>query len=655
MLTPLATALDYLGRGWSPIPIPHKSKRPIGDEWQNRQITRANAGQWFNGEAQNIGVLLGEASGGLADADLDITEAGRTAPYFLPDTLCFGRPSKPRSHWLFQSDLWKTEDRAAIQFKFATGKGKDRKEQMILELRIGGGDKGAQTVFPGSVHETGELITWDDSRNKIAQADGADLKQCCARAASAALLACHFPTKGARHDAGLTLGGFLSRCGFSRPDTELFGEAVTIASGQPMEKVKDVRKAAREAWDEAQHGIARGFPALAETFGGDVAKHVAKWLGYEVANDAHAANGEAPQKRFELIPFDAISFDGAEEWRVKGLLPQQGVAAFFGAKSAFKSFAAQDLCFHIAAGWNWAGRRVEQCPVVYIAAEGSAGLRKRKAGFELYHGERLPWRVPFHMIAAAPNLGTDKGDLDALIAAIAGAGVFPGVITIDTVSQTLGSAEENGAGMIQLIANAQALSERFGCLVLLIHHAGLTETDRLRGHSSLGCALDALMYFERKEDALAATMTVQKLKEENDAGIAFDIELVRIVIGKDADGEEISTLVVETVRKAEAITAKAARPVPRAQRLLMTVIEQAIEEAGMNLRPLPDGPVVRCVKDSVPRFRYYAKIAEPADGEDKAKTAERKRKTWNRAIKSALDAKNIMAVMDGGDRLLWKP
>ena len=62
-MTPLETALDYLGRGWSPIPIPHKSKRPIGDEWQNRRITRANAGQWFNGDTQNIGVLLGEASG----------------------------------------------------------------------------------------------------------------------------------------------------------------------------------------------------------------------------------------------------------------------------------------------------------------------------------------------------------------------------------------------------------------------------------------------------------------------------------------------------------------------------------------------------------------------------------------------------------------
>lgn len=380
--------------------------------------------------------------------------------------------------------------------------------------------------------------------------------------------------------------------------------------------------------------------------------------------DKHAGGGtfddildavKPKPKQFELIPFERITFDGAEEWLVKGLLPRQGVAAFFGAKSSFKSFAAQDVAFHVAAGWNWAGRRAEQGAVVYIAAEGSAGLRKRKTGFELYHGERLPERVPFYMIPVAPNLGTAKGDLDALMAAIVGAGVSPRAITIDTVSQTLGSAEENGAGMIQLIANAQTLSERFRCLVLLIHHAGLTETDRLRGHSSLGCALDALMYFERKEGALSATMTVQKLKDENDSGLAFDIDLVRVVTGKDADGEEISTLVVETVRKAETATAKPAKPVPRQQRLLMTVVDEAIDEAGFDFKPFATGPIVRAAHDSIVRERYYARIAEPKDDEDERKAYNRKHHAWTRQVKAALDAKALMAALMDGERAIWKP
>jgi Bifunctional DNA primase/polymerase, N-terminal len=304
--TALDVALDFIARGWTVVPtIQHKSKKPLRDDWPTLGINTPDlARQWFNGEAQNVGVQLCEGFGGLADVDLDTIEACRVAPYYLRPTLCFGRTSKPRSHWLFYSDLWKTEDKAVIQYKFAIGKGKERTEQMILELRIGGGGKGAQTVFPGSTHESGEAIDWDDPKVEAIRIDGDILKRDCPRAACAALLAANFPTKGARHDVGLTLGGFLFRCGFSRPDTEVFAEAATIASGQPMEKVKDVRKAAREAWDEGKQGRnARGFPALAETFGDDVAKHVAKWLNYKGQQDGDQAqpdDGDASNGKVRL-------------------------------------------------------------------------------------------------------------------------------------------------------------------------------------------------------------------------------------------------------------------------------------------------------------------------------------------------------------------
>jgi hypothetical protein len=297
MTNALASALEYIGHGWTVVPIPHRTKRPLREDWPSLGInTQAAARQSFNGAPQNIGVQLGKASRGLADVDLDTLEATRVAPYFLEPTRCFGRASKPQSHWLYYSNLCEEEDKAAIQFKYATGKGTARSEQMILELRIGGGGKGAQTVFPGSTHESGEEIEWD-SKGEISLAS-ADLKQRCARAAAAALLAANFPSKGARHDVGLTLGGLLFRCGVNRPDTELFAEAATTASGQGREKVQDVRKAARDAWDAAASpgGTARGYPALAETFGDDVAKKAADWLGYKGQREAngHGYDGASP-------------------------------------------------------------------------------------------------------------------------------------------------------------------------------------------------------------------------------------------------------------------------------------------------------------------------------------------------------------------------
>ena len=380
---PLGTALDYIHRGWSPIPVPYKSKAPLDKKgWPRWLITEDTAHQWFNGEVQNIGVRLGELSGGLADVDLDCIEAIHAAPYFLPRTLCFGRASKPRSHWLYQSDLWQTEDKAAIQFKFTTGRGKDRKEQMILELRIGGGDKAAQTIFPGSVHETGELIAWDE-KEPLARADGAALKQRCARAASAALVAGHFPSKGARHDAGLTLGGFLSRCGFSRPDTELFGEAVTIASGQSMEKVKDVRKAAREAWDEGNRpgGKSRGFPALAETFGDDVAKHIAGWLGYEGELEPEELPAPGARKRRKKQPAvpseDALALDFAcrhgDELRFVSFWGKW-LKWTAGRWQVEKTLAAYDLARKICHGHSLGGLRARTVAAIELMARSDRRL-----------------------------------------------------------------------------------------------------------------------------------------------------------------------------------------------------------------------------------------------------------------------------------------
>jgi hypothetical protein len=123
--------------------VPYRLKKPLDNDWQFLGITADTVPQWFNGEPQNVGVQLGEHSGGLTDVDLDSQEAITAAPYFLQRTLCFGRASKPRSHWLYTSNLWRTEG-AVIQYKFRTGEGEARTEKMIIELRIGG--KGAQRL-----------------------------------------------------------------------------------------------------------------------------------------------------------------------------------------------------------------------------------------------------------------------------------------------------------------------------------------------------------------------------------------------------------------------------------------------------------------------------------------------------------------------------
>jgi hypothetical protein len=80
---------------------------------------------YFNGQPQNIGVLLGEPSIGLIDVDLDHPRAVKLAPHFLPPTpMVFGRATKPRSHWVYR-----------VTGPMATKKYRSKSAGMIVELR----------------------------------------------------------------------------------------------------------------------------------------------------------------------------------------------------------------------------------------------------------------------------------------------------------------------------------------------------------------------------------------------------------------------------------------------------------------------------------------------------------------------------------------
>ena len=198
-----AWALHYIERGWAPLPVPYRSKAPKLDDWPSLRITKATVQDYFNGAPMNVGVILGEASAGLMDVDLDATEAVSLGTVFLPATPCrFGRPGKQQSHWLYVgSPLVKTE-------KF---KDVDADQTMLVELR----GTGAQTVFPGSVHVSGEPIMFTEEGEPTVMA-GSALRQQVVYLAAAALLARHWPKgKSNRHDICLAAAGFLLRAGLN--------------------------------------------------------------------------------------------------------------------------------------------------------------------------------------------------------------------------------------------------------------------------------------------------------------------------------------------------------------------------------------------------------------------------------------------------------
>jgi Bifunctional DNA primase/polymerase, N-terminal len=297
----LEAALDLIDRNINPVPVAQPSensrgKNPIaGEGWQGLIITTETAPKYFANGKVNLGGMMGAHSNGLTDVDCDCPEALEAAPYLLPPTnMLFGRPSTPGAHWLYITKLFRTIDKAAIACDDPVAK-KERRQCRIVELRIGGGGKGAQTVFPPSKHESGEIITWEKNGDP-AVFDGASLERRVAALAACSLIARYWPGEGVRQDAALALGGFLSRVGKQPQVIKLMVEA--IAKAAKDEEWKQRAEAALASDKNLRNGDKKvfGLPKLGELIGIEIANTAAEWLGYryheEPASTAKAAPGE---------------------------------------------------------------------------------------------------------------------------------------------------------------------------------------------------------------------------------------------------------------------------------------------------------------------------------------------------------------------------
>lgn len=279
----LAAARRYIARGWAVVPIPHSTKAPKIRRWQDLRLTEGDLARHFGHGPMNIGVILGSASGGLLDVDLDAPGAPAAADVLLPATgAVFGRPGKPRSHRFYLNDAGSPRSKRFQTPDLGT----------IVELR---GD-GAQTVVPPSVHPSGEPIAWVDE-GAPARVDLHELQRGVARVAAATVLAEGW-TEHKRHDAALALAGWLLRCGWSEEDCRAFVRAVAEAAGDDEAADRVAAVASTRAAIDADDRNVTGRAKLAELLGLERVKRAGGWLGLRGGGSAaHVALGECPYRQ----------------------------------------------------------------------------------------------------------------------------------------------------------------------------------------------------------------------------------------------------------------------------------------------------------------------------------------------------------------------
>ena len=264
-------AANYIELGFAVTPVKFRGKNPIIPGWQKHPIGKEDVDSWFGREPTNIGVLLGTPSGGLVDIDLDDDDAVEFASVFLPHTdMVFGRTSRPSSH-----RLYRVPDPGKLRKLAASGLG------TIVELR----STGQQTVFPGSIHESGEPITFEMD-GEPAEVTWAELERGIVKIALATVL-CKRWKPGDRHALALNVAGFLQKCEWSQDEVEELISVVAKSSGDV--EVQDRLKAVQTTFNSVRWGKPiSGRSALIDCLDEGTVRDFEKWLGVQASKAAPA-------------------------------------------------------------------------------------------------------------------------------------------------------------------------------------------------------------------------------------------------------------------------------------------------------------------------------------------------------------------------------
>lgn len=138
----------------------------------------------------------------------------------------------------------------------------------------------------------------------------------------------------------------------------------------------------------------------AEIYRGIEGKNAEPWTDMIATLAAMAA---VDAGRFPLIS-GYEGFDSQSSYLIKGLLPANSTCSIYGPSGSFKSFVAVSLACHVATGFAWDSRQVEQGAVLYIVGEGGVGVPRRiRAWADQYaDGHDIPnfYRIPIPVFMA---------------------------------------------------------------------------------------------------------------------------------------------------------------------------------------------------------------------------------------------------------------
>lgn len=335
------------------------------------------------------------------------------------------------------------------------------------------------------------------------------------------------------------------------------------------------------------------------------------------------------------------------QYLIKGLIPRRETVLIYGASGSGKTYFTFDLAMAPVRAaddpsFNYRGLRVKPGLVVYCAAEAGMGfvdLRmpaySARFGFPLDKGLK-----PFVCLTKKFDLFGSDAQLIELIAEIrhhiSRYDIPLEVIVIDTLNKTTpGMDEIHGKDVGIVMDRLDRLRAAFNCGLWLVHHKNAAGTGP-RGHTSLFAAFETAIEVSKSgrktEGRLQRPIRIAKVikQREGEDGKEFEFVLAQQMVGKDEDGDDRPSCVVEAiggdVASANAKPVKDARFMLRdgSEETLFRCLVEAISERGVPVSQLGiklPGSISVMVefKEVALRYREKALVADedPERGNDR--------------------------------------
>jgi hypothetical protein len=259
---------------------------------------------------------------------------------------------------------------------------------------------------------------------------------------------------------------------------------------------------------------------------------------------------------------------------IKGVIHRGAMSVLIGAPGGGKTFFVLDWAYHIATGKPWGGRAVKQGAVVYLAAEAGNMLKGRVAALEKHYGALGD--TPLFVVPTPADFAHGEADAAEMLRLILEVeercGQKVELFVIDTLNRALAGGDENSSKDVgALIRNVDQIRDRAKVHALIIHHPGKDEAKGGRGHSSVLGGTDTEMVISKH---------VLKFTKQRDMACADDIafRLKPVSIGRDAEGAELTSCVIEIRKKGERDETVA---LTRTERELFEALQEAAEDADL--------------------------------------------------------------------------